>query len=88
MNREEFCSKLWSYYLMLEKDFLETERYVNFDLGKNNLYNNTNPINIGDYGNSLAYSNEYVKQYLSICSEIDAVMKTICVELGNTTAKK
>lgn len=32
--------------------------------------------------NSLVYSNEYVKQYQSICSEIDTVIKRICKEIN------
>lgn len=38
MNRDDFCRLHWSYYLVLEKDFLDTERYISFDLGDNYLY--------------------------------------------------
>lgn len=83
MDREEFCKYHWEYYLVLEKDFLETERYVSFELGDNYLYNNTSPA---DFGNSLTFSNEYIKQYQAICSEIDVLMKSICRELNNNSA--
>lgn len=83
MNRDEFCRYHWDYYLVLERDFLETERYVSFDLGDNYLYDGKR---VTDFGNSKIYSNEYVKQYQAICSEIDVIMKTICFELGNINA--
>ena len=85
MNRNEFCKYHWEYYLVLEKDFLKTERYVNFDLGENHLYDNKPH----DYnGNSETFSNEYIKQYQSICSEIDVILKGICKELGTPNASK
>lgn len=28
MNRKEFCKHHWEYYLVLEKDFLQSERYA------------------------------------------------------------
>ena len=31
MNRDKFCCLHWSYYLVLEKDFLDVERYISFD---------------------------------------------------------
>ncbi len=37
-------------------------------------------------GNSLTFSNEYIKQYQTIWSEVDVIMKSICRELGNTSA--
>ena len=83
MNREEFCKYHWEYYLVLEKDFLETERYVSFELGDNYLYNQKSST---DLGNSLTFSNEYIKQYQTICSEVDVIMKSICRELGDTSA--
>lgn len=83
MNREEFCKHHWEYYLVLEKDFLATERYVSFDLGDNYLYNAGQPT---DVANSETFSNEFVKQYQAICSEIDVIMKSICTELGNPNA--
>ena len=83
MNREEFCKHHWEYYLVLEKDFLATERYVSFELGDNYLYSQTSPTNVE---NSLTFSNEYIKQYQTICSEIDVIMKSICREFGDTSA--
>lgn len=56
MTRNEFCKYHWDYYLVLEKDFLETERYVSIDLGDNYLYVDSN---IGDKGNSECFSNEF-----------------------------
>lgn len=82
MNRDDFCRLHWSYYLVLEKDFLDTERYISFDLGDNYLYDSHT---IHDYGNSGAFSNEFVKQYQAICSEVDVVLKTICKELSGIT---
>lgn len=85
MNRDEFCKLHWSYYLVLEKDFLDTERYISFELGDNYLYDSHQVI---DYGNSNTFSNEFVKQYQAICSEIDVILKSICRELGNTVANE
>ena len=82
MNRDDFCRLHWSYYLVLEKDFLDTERYISFDFGDNYLYDSHT---IHDYGNSGAFSNEFVKQYQAICSEVDVVLKTICKELSGIT---
>ena len=78
MTRNQFCKYHWDYYLVLEKDFLETERYVSIDLGDNYLYVDGN---IGDKGNSECFSNEFVKQYQAICSEVDVLMKSICKEI-------
>ena len=80
MNRDEFCKHHWEYYLVLERDFLETERYVSFELGENYLYDG---ISHTDLGNSMSFSDEFIKQYQGICSEVDVIMKTICKELGN-----
>ena len=38
MNRNDFCKAYWSYYLILEKDFLDTERYVTFDIENASCY--------------------------------------------------
>lgn len=83
MTREEFCKVHWEYYLVLERDFLETERYISFDLGDNYLYTNNAP---SDIANSLVFSVEYIKQYQAICSEVDVILKSICKELGDTSA--
>lgn len=84
MNRLEFCDYHWEYYLVLEKDFLETERFVSFDLGNNAFYTNDNSdLKASEVGNSLVFSNEYVKQYQTICSEVDVIMKTICKEINS-----
>lgn len=72
MNRDEFLHKHWKYYLMLEADFILTERFLTFDLGDSE-----------NSANGQAYSNEFVKQYQTICSEIDVILKTICNELGH-----
>ena len=84
MTRDEFCRLHWSYYLVLEKDFLVTERYISFDFGDNYLYDSQHTVT--DCANSTTFSNEFVKQYQAICSEVDVILKSICKELGNTSA--
>lgn len=84
MTRDEFCKCHWDYYMVLEKDFLETERYLTIDLGDNNLYDGNTPT---DFGNSMAYSVEFIKQYQAVCSEVDVIMKSICTELGGPNAE-
>lgn len=84
MTRDEFCRLHWSYYLVLEKDFLDTERYISFDFGDNYLYDSQHTAT--DCANSTTFSNEFVKQYQAICSEVDVILKSICKELGNTSA--
>ncbi len=81
MNREDFCKHHWEYYMVLEKDFLEIERYVSFELGDNFLYT-THAANATEKGNSECYSNEFIKQYQAICSEIDVILKSICKEIN------
>lgn len=68
MTRDDFCKFHWEYYLVLENDFLTTERYIAFD-------NN----------NFKCFSNEYIKQYQSICSEIDVILKSICKEINTAS---
>ncbi len=63
-TRDEFLQRYWNYYLLLEKDFLETEQYLAID-----------ELNFS------AFSNEYIKQYQTICSEIDVIAKSFCKEL-------
>lgn len=69
--------------MVLERDFLEIERYVSFELGDNYLYDG---ITHADLGNSMSFSSEFIKQYQGICSEVDVIMKSICKELGNLAA--
>lgn len=85
MTRDEFCKLHWEYYLVLEKDFLEIERYVAFDLGENYLYINTD-TNISNKGNSECFSNEFIKQYQAICSEVDVMIKSICQEINKNSS--
>lgn len=65
-TRTEFLQRYWNYYLILEKDFLETERYLAID-----------ELNFS------AFSNEYIKQYQAICSEIDVISKSYCKALNS-----
>ena len=58
MNRKDFCKHHWEYYLVLEKDFLQAERYVSFELGENYLYDG---IEHNDSGNSTTFSDEFIK---------------------------
>lgn len=85
MDYYDFCDTFWNYYLVLENDFLGTERYIHFDLGDNALYSDAVACN--DYGNSLAYSVEYIKQYQTVCSEVDVILEAICKELGADKAE-
>ena len=88
MTRDEFCSRYWDYYLLLENDFVNTNRYIAFDLGDNNLYDEAIEItDVESYGNSLIFSDEYVKQYQSICAEVDTVLKAICCEFSESKAR-
>lgn len=89
MTRDEFCHAHWEYYLTLEGDFLSIERYVAFDLGENALYaENEDDNEIRNPGNSLCFSNEFVKQYQAICSEVDVILKTICTEINSHSSAK
>ena len=85
MTLESFYNNHWKYYLVLEEDFLKTQRYVEIDLGDDISYiTNTNVKNIG---NSRTFSIEYVKQYQAICSELETISKIICEYLGNSDCK-
>ena len=86
MTRDEFCKYHWNYYMALEKDFLGIERYLTFDLGDNNSYDEKKKIKY--FGNSKAFSVEFIKQYQTICSEVDVIFKTICKDLKNEDAKE
>lgn len=57
-SNEEFLEKFWDYYLELEREFLEIEKFI--------------PV---DSINSTTYSLQYLKLFLSICSEFDVVFK-------------
>ena len=88
MTRDDFCNHYWDYYLLLENDFLNTNKYIAFNLGDNNLYDETVRIaDVESYGNSLVFSDSYVKQYQSICAEIDTVSKAICYEFSESEAR-
>lgn len=67
VTRNEFIQRYWKYYLILEKNFLDTEQYLAID-----------ELNFS------AFSNEYIKQYQIICSEIDVIAKSYCRELDPT----
>lgn len=84
MTREEFCKCHWEYYLVLEKDLLKTEPYVSFELGDNYLYDSNS---VENPENSLTFSNEYIKQYQAICSEVDVILKSICKELEDASSR-
>ena len=60
----------WKYYISLEKQFLDTERYVEFDY-----------IN-----NGKAYSVEYLKLFQAVCSEVDVVGKVLAGALDPSFA--
>lgn len=80
MTRDEFCKICWNYFRVLESDMLAIERFVEFDLGDNSLYDEHT---VSDVGNSNCFSNEFVKQYLAICSEVDVILKAICREINS-----
>lgn len=61
LSFEEARDTYWKYYISLEKQFLETERYVEFDY-----------IN-----NGKTYSMEFMKLFQAVCSEIDVVGKKL-----------
>lgn len=67
VSRNEFIQRYWKYYLMLENNFLDTERYLTID-----------ELNFD------AFSNEYIKQYQIICSEIDVIVKSYCKVMDPT----
>jgi hypothetical protein len=61
LSYSDFNDKFWKYYLVLEKNVLETEQYITFDRD-----------------NYKCFSNEYIKIFQAICSEIDVVAKDYC----------
>lgn len=70
MDRHEFNNKIWDYYLVLERDFFDVERYVSVS---NDNFN--------------THSNEFAKQLMTICAEIDVVCKAACGHNGVSNAK-
>ena len=56
-----YINAYWKYYIALEKQFMETSRYVEFDY----------------VNNGKAYSMEYMKLFQAVCSEIDIVGKEL-----------
>ena len=61
MTADEVIGLYWKYYLSLEKQVVELERYVEFDLKTN-----------GD-----TYSAKFLELLQAICSEIDVVGKVL-----------
>ena len=61
LSFKEIRDIYWKYYISLEKQFIETERYVEFDY---------------DY-NGKTYSMEFMKLFQAVCSEIDVVGKKL-----------
>ena len=67
LSFKDACEQYWKYYSSLEKQFMETERYVEFDY-----------IN-----NKKTYSIEYLKLFQAVCSEVDVVGKELAKQLHN-----
>lgn len=65
---EENVIQYWKYYLALEKNFIETERYVEFDY----------------VNNGKTYSMEFMKLYQAVCSEIDVIGKALAQKCDST----
>lgn len=84
MTRLEYLQQHWEYYRVLEEDFFGVMRYIELDLGDNALYSGTAACNIG---NSMTYSIEFVKQYQSISSATEDILKSICAQLGRANAE-
>lgn len=66
MTFEEARDTYWKYYISLENQFLDTERYVEFDY----------------VNNGKAYSIEYLKLFQAVCSETDVVGKALANQLN------
>lgn len=66
ITKTDFNKIYWRYFLILENDFLNTERYLTINKE-----------------NSKAFSIEYLKLYLSICSEIDVVAKSFVNQIDD-----
>ena len=67
MTREEYLNTFWKMYDAIEEDFRKICRYVEMDLGENNLYPDEEKKD-KKLGNSLTYSIEFVKgRRIQIC---------------------
>ena len=66
LTRNDFIKNYWNYFLLLEQDFLNTEKYISIDIN-----------------NAHSFSIEYLKLYLSVCSEVDVILKTFCKLVDN-----
>lgn len=76
MKKMEFITKIWDYYLMLEKQFIDTFEYVEpVDSNEDNKLNlNT-------------FSKKYNQLLLSIGSEADILLKELCKKISKKTVK-
>ena len=68
MTFKEARDVYWKYFISLEQQFLETGRYVEFDI----------------VNNGKTYSIEYLKLFQAVCSEIDVVGKVLAKELDSS----
>lgn len=76
MNKIEFNTKIWEYYLILENQFIDTFQYVE-----------PGPINDTKNINAYTFSKVYNQLLLSIGSEIDILLKELCKLNGSTNVK-
>lgn len=77
MNKIDFNTKIWDYYLMLEDQFIDTFKYVE-----------PGPINDSKNINKLSFSKMYNQLLLSVGSEVDILLKELCKIAGDTKADK
>ena len=71
MNRNEFITKHWRYYLVLENEFIKTLDYVEYEPDGRTI--NGIPIN-----NNSTYSNRFAMLLQSIGAELDSFFKVFC----------
>lgn len=76
MEKMEFNTKIWEYYLILENRFINTFQYVE-----------PRPINDMKNINTYTFSKVYNQLLLSIGSEIDILLKELCKKSGSTKVK-
>lgn len=76
MARNEACFNFWRYYLLLERDYIEAEKYVEPDLGDNYLYS-VKQNEVVNLGNSKTYSLNFSKQLNIICVEFDSICRSV-----------